>query len=82
MNAFKEYFAKLRPHIPRLLRPPSQIVSKKPVNRCPVEEPDYYSIGGFHPISLGDRLGQGQYTVLRKLGYGQYSTVWLARDAK
>ena len=81
MNAFKENFAKLRSQIPRLLRLPSQEASRKPVNR-PVEEPDFYKTGGFHPISLGDKLGLGQYTILRKLGYGQYSTVWLARDSK
>ncbi|QSS60981.1 serine kinase [Histoplasma capsulatum] len=46
------------------------------------EEPDYYRIGGFHPISLGDTFHHGKYTILRKLGYGQYSTVWLARDAR
>lgn len=80
INIFKEHFAKLRSQIPRLLRP-VQIASKKPVNR-PVEEPDYYETGGFHSISLGDKFGCGQYTILRKLGYGQYSTVWLARDSK
>lgn len=48
----------------------------------PSEEPDYYKPGGFHPISLGDTFHDDRYTILRKLGYGQYSTVWLARDVK
>lgn len=47
-----------------------------------IEEPDDYKTGGFHPISLGDTFGPNNYTILRKLGYGQYSTVWLARDPR
>ncbi|KAJ5577020.1 protein kinase [Penicillium sp. DV-2018c] len=46
------------------------------------EEPDDYSTGGFHPVWLGDTFNSGTYKVTRKLGYGQYSTVWLARDSK
>lgn len=55
----------------------------QPVSRPPtIEEADFYSTGGFHPVSLGDTFNSGSYKVLRKLGYGQYSTVWLARDSK
>ncbi|PKY03351.1 kinase-like protein [Aspergillus campestris IBT 28561] len=46
------------------------------------EEPDDYHPGGLHPVSLGDTFNFNQYEILRKLGYGQYSTVWLARDSK
>jgi len=46
------------------------------------EEPDYYRPGGFHRVSLGEQFHDGRYTILRKLGFGEYSTVWLARDAK
>ncbi|EER37799.1 protein kinase [Histoplasma capsulatum H143] len=61
---------------------PSQVASLERAKPSTVtEEPDYYRIGGFHPISLGDTFHHGQYTILRKLGYGQYSTVWLARDS-
>ena len=38
-----------------------------------------YRVGGFHPVELGDVLN-ARYRVLRKLGYGCYSTVWLAED--
>ncbi|EGC44953.1 protein kinase [Histoplasma capsulatum var. duboisii H88] len=61
---------------------PSQVASLERAKPSTVtEEPDYYRISGFHPISLGDTFHHGQYTILRKLGYGQYSTVWLAGDS-
>jgi serine/threonine protein kinase len=37
-----------------------------------------YCPGGFHPVNLGDTFHQGKYRVIRKLGDGSYSTVWLA----
>ncbi|KAK8115698.1 hypothetical protein PG984_012200 [Apiospora sp. TS-2023a] len=39
-----------------------------------------YTIGGYHPISIGDTFQDGRYQVVHKLGYGGYSTIWLARD--
>ncbi|KAF9885810.1 hypothetical protein FE257_012392, partial [Aspergillus nanangensis] len=35
-----------------------------------------------HPVVLGDVFNDGQYKVIRKLGEGSYSTVWLACDLK
>ncbi|KAK3329241.1 kinase-like domain-containing protein [Apodospora peruviana] len=53
----------------------------------PHEPLEGYEPGGFHPVALGDtfpssRLGQntGRYTIRHKLGFGGYSTVWLAWD--
>ncbi|KXS15877.1 kinase-like protein, partial [Gonapodya prolifera JEL478] len=40
-----------------------------------------YARGGYHPVRLGDVVGDGRYTVVRKLGWGHFSTVWLARDS-
>ena len=37
-----------------------------------------YHPGGYHPVNLGDTFRDGKYRVIRKLGYGSYSTVWLA----
>lgn len=38
-----------------------------------------YHPGGCHRIHLGDG---DRYTILRKLSYGSFSTVWLARYAQ
>jgi len=35
--------------------------------------------GGFHPVQIGD-VYDNRYTVLLKLGFGLYSTVWLVQD--
>lgn len=36
-----------------------------------------YRPGGFHPVKFGDILAGGKYRVIRKLGNGSFSTVWL-----
>jgi hypothetical protein len=48
----------------------------------PCEWVEDYRPGGYHPVVLGDIFNNGQYKVIRKLGEGSYSTVWLARDLK
>jgi serine/threonine-protein kinase SRPK3 len=40
-----------------------------------------YRRGGYHPVGLGDTFDGNRFSVIRKLGWGQYSTVWLAKDA-
>lgn len=45
-----------------------------------VEDLEQYRAGGYHPTLIGDSFQKGRYTVLHKLGYGGYSTIWLARD--
>jgi len=44
------------------------------------EDPEDYCKGGYHPVNIGDKFSEGRYTILRKLGWGHFSTVWLARD--
>jgi serine/threonine-protein kinase SRPK3 len=34
--------------------------------------------GGFYPATLGNKLNS-TYTIVRKLGWGQHSSVWLAK---
>ena len=41
-----------------------------------LEDEDLYTLGGLHPVRIGDRLGN--YTVVGKLGWGTFSTVWRA----
>jgi len=45
-----------------------------------VEDPSKYHPGGFHPISIGDTMKEGRYRTVHKLGFGGYSTTWLALD--
>lgn len=46
------------------------------------DEEDYedYCRGGYHPVSVGDVFSNGRYVIVRKLGWGHFSTVWLAKD--
>lgn len=48
------------------------------------EEEDWedYVKGGYHPVRIGDTFSDGRYIILRKLGWGHFSTVWLAKDSK
>ncbi|OAA82324.1 Protein kinase-like domain protein [Akanthomyces lecanii RCEF 1005] len=39
-----------------------------------------YGSNGCHPVCIGDTFKNGRYKVIRKLGYGSSSTVWLAQD--
>ncbi|KAE8356759.1 kinase-like domain-containing protein [Aspergillus coremiiformis] len=45
------------------------------------ESLEKYRPGGYHPIMIADML-HGRYQVVDKLGFGGYSTVWLARDTR
>ncbi|PVF94728.1 hypothetical protein CPB86DRAFT_631852 [Serendipita vermifera] len=51
---------------------------------CP-EEPLMLSASqdyGFFNLGIGTRLNQGKYDIVRKLGWGNYSSVWLARSTR
>jgi serine/threonine protein kinase len=39
-----------------------------------------YRPGGYHPVKLGE-VYNSKYLVLKKLGWGHFSTVWLVRDS-
>ncbi|KXZ45785.1 hypothetical protein GPECTOR_50g578 [Gonium pectorale] len=41
-----------------------------------------YKKGGYHPVSIGEKYKSGRYTVLKKLGWGHFSTVWLVLDGE
>ncbi|KAI4378693.1 hypothetical protein MLD38_016137 [Melastoma candidum] len=39
-----------------------------------------YRRGGYHAVRIGDAFKNGRYVVQSKLGWGHFSTVWLAWD--
>ncbi|KAF7367240.1 Protein kinase dsk1 [Mycena sanguinolenta] len=46
------------------------------------ESPAEYNTGGYCPVKLNDTFKLGRYRVLRKLGWGHFSTVWLVKDTE
>lgn len=44
------------------------------------EDAEDYRRGGYHPVHLGEIFKDGRYRVIHKLGWGHFSTVWLAAD--
>lgn len=58
--------------------------SAKPSNhyenvRSDTEWVENYRPGGFHPVCYDD-VFNARYRILRKLGFGASSTVWLCKD--
>ena len=45
------------------------------------EDPKEYCKGGYHVVNIGD-VYNNRYSVIRKLGWGHFSTVWLCWDLK
>jgi serine/threonine-protein kinase SRPK3 len=55
--------------------------SEDEVENAPDEEDsEDYCKGGYHPVHVGEEYKDGRYTIIRKLGWGHFSTVWLSRD--
>ena len=50
---------------------------KAPRSAVAEEGVEGYRAGGYHPVHVGDELGA--WRVVRKLGWGHFSTVWLGR---
>lgn len=45
------------------------------------ENEEDYCYGGYHPVEISEKFGPNKnYTIVRKLGWGHFSTVWLAYD--
>lgn len=45
------------------------------------EGDDGYKPGGYHPVKVGEVYNQ-RYVVIKKLGWGHFSTVWMVKDRK
>ncbi|CAG5988353.1 unnamed protein product [Menidia menidia] len=59
-----------------LTPPPVQLLGSDDEEQ---EDPSDYRKGGYYPVTIGD-LFNGRYHVVRKLGWGHFSTVWLCWD--
>ena len=46
------------------------------------EGAESYKPGGYHPVMIGDKFNQARYTVVSKLGWGHFSTVWMCHDKR
>ncbi|XP_067832231.1 SRSF protein kinase 3-like isoform X2 [Heptranchias perlo] len=65
------------PPVQRSLTPqPSELLGSDDEEQ---EDPSDYCKGGYYPVKIGD-LFNGRYHVVRKLGWGHFSTVWLCWD--
>ncbi|GIZ37398.1 hypothetical protein CKM354_000084400 [Cercospora kikuchii] len=49
-------------------------------NTADEEDSEDYCKGGYHPVQVGEQYNNGRYTIVRKLGWGHFSTVWLSKD--
>lgn len=58
----------------------TQFGSRFKKDSYPCEWKHSYVPGSYHPIDLGDLIKDGQFKVVRKLGYSSRCTVWLARN--
>ena len=71
------------PDIVQISPPETPVEGKKRFQNLTTssESIEDYLPGGYHPVHLKDTL-KAQYKVIRKLGDGGSSTVWLAFDIK
>ncbi|KAM4610019.1 SRSF protein kinase 3 [Polymixia lowei] len=66
----------LSPPPPDFTPPPPELLGSDDEEQ---EDPSDYCKGGYYPVKIGD-LFNGRYHVVRKLGWGHFSTVWLCWD--
>ncbi|XP_051932746.1 SRSF protein kinase 3-like [Hippocampus zosterae] len=57
-----------------------RLAPPEPAGSCHQEEnPADYGLGGYYPVEIGEIL-EKRYQVVKKLGWGHFSTVWLCWD--
>lgn len=54
--------------------------AQEPKYESSCEDLEDYKRDGYHPTYLGETFMNSRYMVLQKLGWGHFSTVWLAED--
>eukprot|EP01017_Pseudomicrothorax_dubius_P015205 TRINITY_DN1761_c0_g1_i6.p1 TRINITY_DN1761_c0_g1~~TRINITY_DN1761_c0_g1_i6.p1 ORF type:complete len:755 (+),score=172.91 TRINITY_DN1761_c0_g1_i6:38-2302(+) len=64
------------PQPPTGIPPPEEIE-----NDSEDEGIEDYKVGGYHPVHIGEVI-LNRYVIIQKLGWGHFSTVWLAKDFK
>lgn len=64
------------------LESPEKASNAMKADDCSSEEEDSedYRKGGYHPIKLSEKFNNGAYEVVGKLGWGHFSTVWMAKS--
>ncbi len=74
--------AKVPSNNSQIHRSPSSSTSEDDPAETTADEEDSedYCKGGYHPVHVGETYNNGKYVVVRKLGWGHFSTVWLSRD--
>lgn len=71
----------MNPNLRRSRSPTSSTSDEDPAETTADEEDSVdYCKGGYHPVHVGETYNNGKYIVVRKLGWGHFSTVWLSRD--
>jgi serine/threonine protein kinase len=53
---------------------------QEPQYESDCEDLEDYKRDGYHPTYIGETFMNGRYLILQKLGWGHFSTVWLAED--
>ena len=69
------------PHLPTPDRTWAAATMYRPIYRHheEMENLEKYCPGGLHPVHIRDKIADGKYEVIHKLGCGGWSTIWLAR---
>lgn len=80
LEGYRKGMAGLGNEVQVFASPQEVEVSRSPLYRVKLRF--LLSIGGYHPVRLGEKFKNGRYVVLRKLGWGHFSTVWLVQDTE
>jgi hypothetical protein len=63
--------------LPKKKRSPSEVSSTEDSQDDSDEDFEDYHVDGYHPCHVNEVI-DSRYVILKKLGWGHFSTVWLA----